>query len=230
VSAPSRFFVCHGFLLSASPPAACVQTEKSRCRDPSSADVYSIEVRKDRLEKDKYLLTSPKFTRSRRRTWNCSAGFAYYDVDRAFVFESVLQRLSRPEEVTIATSKDRPAPHAAPRRAALHLRRQGIRRAGLSRPRTQATATTGSSPSPTPPAAARRTAEDAISTSTTSHRTRSFSISTMRTVPIALTTNATTARSLRRKTRCPSPSARANAAIPLRKTNDFIHPRRLPKR
>jgi uncharacterized protein len=89
--------------------AACGQTEKKPDAAESfdSADVYSMEVRKDRLEKDKYLLTSPN-TPVKASDMELFRGLAYYDVDRAFVFETVLQRLPVPAEVTIATSQDRP--------------------------------------------------------------------------------------------------------------------------
>ena len=89
--------------------ASCGQPEKSGVKDAvtDDADVYTLEVRKDRLEKDKYLLSSPN-TPIKASDMEFFQGLSYYDVDKSFVFESVLRRLPQAAEVTIATSKDRP--------------------------------------------------------------------------------------------------------------------------
>lgn len=89
--------------------ASCGQPEKKETPrdDLASTDIYTLEVRKDRLEKDKYLLTSPN-SPIKASDMEFFKGLAYYDVDKAFAFESVLRRLPVPAEVTIATSKDRP--------------------------------------------------------------------------------------------------------------------------
>lgn len=98
-------FLCGGLLLLAS----CGQPENKQDEKAAvdSSDVYTLEVRKDRLEKDKYLLTSES-SPIKASDMEFFAGLSYFEVDKSFVFESVLQRLPRPEEVTIATSKDRP--------------------------------------------------------------------------------------------------------------------------
>ncbi len=89
--------------------ASCGQPEKKddAAASADSSDVYTLEVRKDRLEKDKYLLTAPN-TPIKASDMELFAGLSYYPVDKSFVFETVLRRLPVPEEVTIATSKDRP--------------------------------------------------------------------------------------------------------------------------
>lgn len=89
--------------------SSCGQPEKSEQpnNDHDSVDIYTLEVRKDRLEKDKYLLSNPS-TPIKASDMEFFKGLAYYDVDKAFAFESVLRRLPAPAEVTIATSKDRP--------------------------------------------------------------------------------------------------------------------------
>ena len=98
-------FLCGGLLLLTS----CGQPDNKQDEKAAvdSSDVYTLEVRKDRLEKDKYLLTSESspIKASDREFF---AGLSYFEVDKSFVFESVLHRLSSPAEVTIATSKDRP--------------------------------------------------------------------------------------------------------------------------
>jgi hypothetical protein len=89
--------------------ASCGQPAKKQDAQSAidSSDVYTLEVRKDRLEKDKYLLTAPN-TPIKASDMEQFKGLAYYPVDKSFVFPTVLQRLATPEEVTIATSKDRP--------------------------------------------------------------------------------------------------------------------------
>ncbi|MBE0645264.1 MAG: DUF1684 domain-containing protein [Bacteroidetes bacterium] len=89
--------------------ASCGQPDKKdeTKSDAADDDVYTLEVKKDRLEKDKYLLTAPN-TPIKASDMELFAGLSYYPVDKSFVFETVLRRLAEPEEVTIATSKDRP--------------------------------------------------------------------------------------------------------------------------
>jgi len=75
--------------------------------DLASTDVYSLEVKKDRLEKDKYLMTSPN-SPIKASDMEFFSGLAYFEVDRKYVFHTALRPLAEPEEVIIATSKDRP--------------------------------------------------------------------------------------------------------------------------
>lgn len=72
-----------------------------------SSDVYTMEVMKDRLEKDKYLLTSPS-TPIRASDMEVFKGLVYYPVNKDYVFYTALEPLDEPEEVTIATSQNRP--------------------------------------------------------------------------------------------------------------------------
>jgi uncharacterized protein (DUF1684 family) len=71
------------------------------------ADVYSLEVRKDRLEKDKYLLTSPN-TPIKASDMEFFSGLDYFEVDRKWVFHTALRPLPEAADVIIATSQDRP--------------------------------------------------------------------------------------------------------------------------
>jgi uncharacterized protein len=73
--------------------------------DIDTTDIYAMEVRKDRLEKDKYLLTSPA-SPIKASDMTLFKRLAYYPVNREFVFPTVLRRLEVPEEVTIATTRD----------------------------------------------------------------------------------------------------------------------------
>ncbi len=88
---------------------ACGQKEKASDQgmDADTSDVYTLEVRKDRLEKDRYLLTSES-TPLKASDMEFFKGLAYYPVEKSFVFETVLRRLPALREVTIATSKDKP--------------------------------------------------------------------------------------------------------------------------
>lgn len=88
---------------------SCGQPDKKQDAqsDIDSSDVYTLEVRKDRLEKDKYLLTAPN-SPIKASDMEQFKGLAYFPIDKSYVFATVLQRLASPEEVTIATSKDRP--------------------------------------------------------------------------------------------------------------------------
>lgn len=70
-------------------------------------DVYTLEVRKDRLEKDRYLLTSES-SPIKASDMEFFHGLAYYEVNKDFVFHTALQPLDAPAEFVIATSKDRP--------------------------------------------------------------------------------------------------------------------------
>ncbi len=89
--------------------ASCGQPEKTQDTksDLDTSDVYTLEVRKDRLEKDKYLLSEPN-SPIKASDKELFAGLSYYPVDKSYAFSTVLERLPEPEEVTIATSKDRP--------------------------------------------------------------------------------------------------------------------------
>ncbi len=89
--------------------AACGQPDKKTdaAADEGTSDIYTLEVKKDRLEKDKYLLTAPN-TPIKASDMELFAGLSYFPVDKSYAFETVLRRLPVPEEVTIATSKDRP--------------------------------------------------------------------------------------------------------------------------
>jgi len=82
--------------------------EKSDAQsDVDTTDVYTMEVRKDRLEKDRYLLTSGS-TPIRASDMEMFKGLAYYPVSKDFVFYTALEPLDEPAEITIATSQDRP--------------------------------------------------------------------------------------------------------------------------
>lgn len=96
-------FLCSAILLLS---ACAPQQETDTVQDDiDTTDIYTMEVLKDRLEKDKYLLTEaaspikasdmPLFKR-----------LAYYPVDKNFVFATVLRRLEHPGEVVIATTRN----------------------------------------------------------------------------------------------------------------------------
>ncbi len=72
-----------------------------------ATDVYTLEVRKDRLEKDRYLLTSES-SPIKASDMEFFSGLAYYEVNKDLVFHTALQPLDETAEVVIATSKDRP--------------------------------------------------------------------------------------------------------------------------
>ncbi len=82
---------------------------KQRSSDDAidSTDVYSLEVRKDRKSKDLYLLTSDTSPLPDELKGSFT-GLAYFKPDKSYAFETVLQRFPQPEEVVMATSKDRP--------------------------------------------------------------------------------------------------------------------------
>lgn len=109
---PLAVFLCGTMLLATALSLSSCGKPETSADDGTAADsvdVYTLEVRKDRLVKDKYLLTSESspIKASDREFF---AGLSYYKVDKSFVFESILQRLPAPAEVTIATSQDRPRP------------------------------------------------------------------------------------------------------------------------
>lgn len=89
--------------------SACAPSDKKDDTGTAidSSDVYTLEVMKDRLEKDRYLLTSPS-TPIKASDLNFFTGLAYFPVDKSFVFHTALEPLAEPAEVVIATSKDRP--------------------------------------------------------------------------------------------------------------------------
>ena len=81
--------------------------DSSGVKDGSETDMYTLEVTKDRKQKDLSLLKSPNtpILDSHKEVF---LGLDYYPPDKAWAFQSILQRLDAPEEVTIETSKDRP--------------------------------------------------------------------------------------------------------------------------
>jgi uncharacterized protein (DUF1684 family) len=89
--------------------SSCGSPEEKAGDQPAidSTDVYTMEVMKDRLEKDKYLLSSPA-TPIKASDMELFSGLAYFPVNKDLVFYTALEPLAEPEEVTIATSKDRP--------------------------------------------------------------------------------------------------------------------------
>lgn len=72
-----------------------------------SSDVYTLELLKDRLVKDKDLLSNPS-TPIKASDMGTFRGLAYYPPDKRFALPVVLQRLGTPEEIVMATSKDKP--------------------------------------------------------------------------------------------------------------------------
>lgn len=72
-----------------------------------TSDVYTLEVLKDRLEKDKYFLSSPD-TPVKASDITLFKGLAYFPPDKRYAIPVVLQRLAAPEEIVMATSKDKP--------------------------------------------------------------------------------------------------------------------------
>jgi uncharacterized protein len=72
-----------------------------------SSDVYTLKVLRNRKVKDLELLRDEKspLTATDRESFT---GLQYYPPARDLVFESVLERLPKPEQVMLATSKDRP--------------------------------------------------------------------------------------------------------------------------
>ena len=72
-----------------------------------TSDIYTLEVIKDRKMKDKYFLeneASPLIPADRETF----SGLKYYPPSRKYAFATVLQRLAKPEEIVLATSKDKP--------------------------------------------------------------------------------------------------------------------------
>jgi uncharacterized protein len=72
-----------------------------------TSDVYTLEVLKDRLEKDKYFLSSPD-TPVKASDITLFKGLAYFPPDKKYAIPVVLQRLAAPMEIVMATSKDKP--------------------------------------------------------------------------------------------------------------------------
>ena len=88
--------------------SACGKNERAAQQETAEEeDLYTLEVRKDRLEKDKYFLSSPN-SPIKASDLEYLKGLAYYPVDKAFAFHTALRRLPEPAEVTVATSKNRP--------------------------------------------------------------------------------------------------------------------------
>ena len=75
--------------------------------DLENADVYTLEVVKDRKTKDLYFIrddNSPIPIADREYFQRLN----YYAPDKAFAFETTLDRLPEPESIIMATSKDKP--------------------------------------------------------------------------------------------------------------------------
>ncbi|MCB2204906.1 DUF1684 domain-containing protein [bacterium] len=103
-------FLLSFILLTAFSLTGCGSPEEKsadRQEDMETQDVYSLEVRKDRLEKDKYLMTSPN-TPIKASDMEFFSGLDYFPVDKRYAFLTALRPLEDAEEVVIATSQDRP--------------------------------------------------------------------------------------------------------------------------
>ena len=91
-------------------PTGCGNRQQDTQTGTSVADetdLYTLEVLKDRKETDLYLLQSPG-SPIKASEKDLFAGLKYYPPDKSFAFLTMLRRLDKPEEVIIATSKDRP--------------------------------------------------------------------------------------------------------------------------
>lgn len=89
--------------------SACGNKSDDGQKNPSvdASDVYTLELMKDRLEKDKYLLSSPD-TPIKASDIEIFKGLDYFAPDKRFAIPVVLQREAKPEEIVMATSKDKP--------------------------------------------------------------------------------------------------------------------------
>ena len=72
-----------------------------------STDIYSLEVQKDRKQKDLYFLTkdSSPLPSSDKESFE---GLHYYAPSKEFAFATTLRRLAKPEPIVMATSKNKP--------------------------------------------------------------------------------------------------------------------------
>ncbi len=89
--------------------AACGDKSGEEQKSPSihTSDIYTLELMKDRLEKDKYLLSNAD-TPIKASDIEFFKGLAYFPPDKSFAIPVVLQREAKPEEIVMATSKDKP--------------------------------------------------------------------------------------------------------------------------
>jgi uncharacterized protein (DUF1684 family) len=99
--------LCLAALFTFSGCGKSAENDATKSATIDDTDVYTLEVRKDRLVKDRDLLSDANspIKASDMEFFN---GLAYFPVNRDFVFFTALQPLDNPSEVTIATSKDRP--------------------------------------------------------------------------------------------------------------------------
>jgi uncharacterized protein len=100
------FLFCAMLTVSACGPKA---DETQDAISLENADVYTLEVMKDRLEKDKYFLSSPD-TPIKASELALFKGLAYFPVDKSFAFPVVLKREALPEEIVMATSTGKSRP------------------------------------------------------------------------------------------------------------------------
>jgi len=96
-------FLCAAMLFTA---CGSKESKDAEIFSIEDADVYTLEVRKDRLEKDKYFLTSHN-TPIRASDMGNFRSLAYYPVDKSYALYVSLDRLESPEQTLIATTRDK---------------------------------------------------------------------------------------------------------------------------
>lgn len=103
-------FLAIALLLASAPFQGCGRKQDAGNKAGAAvdtSDIYTLEVMKDRKQKDLSFLQdegSPLLPEQR----DTFSGLNYFPPDKRFAFATVLHRLPSPESIVMATSKDRP--------------------------------------------------------------------------------------------------------------------------
>jgi len=106
-SATVFLFVAAAIMLLSIPSCTKRTGNTEQLSTVDSSDVYTLEVLKDRKTKDLHFVQSEN-SPLKATDKELFAGLNYYPVSKSFTFATVLQRRTPPEEIVMATSKDRP--------------------------------------------------------------------------------------------------------------------------